>query len=90
MASTIEIFLAGIALMINTIALMIMYFVTNVFYGPFVKVLDGVSASIGGPLQIGEYTWIFPYIFALRLIMEIICIVAFIVVSGRRVTYDTE
>ena len=88
MASTIEVFLAGLALIINTIAILVMYFVNNAFLGPFVDAIDKISASIGGPLSIGDFTYLFPYIFFLLLAFEIICGIAFIVVIGRRTVYD--
>jgi hypothetical protein len=88
MASTIEVFLAGLALLINTVVVFIMIFVNAVFWGPFVKVLDQLNAAIGGPLKLDEFTYIFPYIFAVVVIMWVICIIAFIIVIGRRTVYD--
>lgn len=88
MASTIEVFLAGLALIINTIAIFVMYFVNNAFLGPFVEAIDDLNAKIGGPLQIGEFTYLFPYVFGVLLIFEIIIIVAFIIVVGRRTYYE--
>jgi len=65
-----------------------LYFVTNSFLGPFVVAIDKLAAVIGGPLQLGMFTWMFPYIPALLLIFEIVLIIAFVVVIGRRTVYD--
>jgi hypothetical protein len=88
MATTIEIFLAGLALIINTIAIFVLYFVNNASLGPFIKALEAVSKQIGGPLSLGDFTYLFPFIFWLLLIFEVICIIAFVVVAGRRTVYD--
>lgn len=88
MASSIEVFLAWLALIINTMLIFIMYFVNNAFLGPFVSAIDQISGKIGGPLSIGEFTYIFPSIFGLLLIFEIVIIIAFIIVVGRRTTYE--
>lgn len=88
MASSIEVFLAWLALIINTMLIFTMYLVNNVFLGPFVKAIEELNAKIGGPLAIGDYTYLFPYIFGLLLLFEIIIIVAFVVVIGRRTTYE--
>lgn len=88
MASTIEVFLAGLALIINTIAIFVLYFINSAFLGPFVTAIDNLNTLIGGPLQIGEYTYLIPYIFGLLLVFEVIIIVAFIIVIGRRTYYE--
>ncbi len=88
MASTIEVFLAGLALMINTILIFIMYFVNAAFLGPFVTAIDKLNTQIGGPLKIGEFTYIMPYVFIFLLISEVVLIIAFLVVIGRRTVYD--
>ena len=88
MASTIEVFLAGLALMINTVVVFILIVVNALFWGPFVKIMDQLNAAIGGPLQMSEFTYLFPYIFAVVVIMWIICVIAFVVVIGRRTVYD--
>jgi len=88
MASTIEVFLAGLALTINTIAIMMLYFAINSFLGPYTAALEHINAIIGGPLKMGEFTYLYPYIFAVLLIFEIIMIIAFIVVVGRRTVYE--
>jgi cellobiose-specific phosphotransferase system component IIC len=88
MASTIEVFLAGLALMITTVVVFIMIFVNAMFWGPFVKVLDQLNAVIGGPLKLDEFSYIFPFIFTVIVIMWIISIIAFVIVIGRRTVYD--
>ena len=88
MASTIEVFLAGLALTINTIAIMMLYFAINAFFGPYTAAVEHLAAIIGGPLKLGEYTYLYPYMFAVLLFFEIICIIAFIIVVGRRTTYE--
>ena len=89
MASTIEVFLAGLALLINTVVVFTMIFINFVFWGPFLSAIEQVNAMVGGgPLSIGEFTFLFPFIFAVTFIMWIVCIIAFIVVIGRRTVYD--
>ena len=88
MASTTEMFLAGLALIVNTVVIFILYYVCSIFLGPFVQAITKLSFASSGPLTLGSLTYIVEFVFALLLIFEIILVIAFIVVVGRRTTYD--
>jgi hypothetical protein len=88
MASTIEVFLAGLALIINTFIIFVLLFVNAAFLGPFVSAIDHISGTIGGPLSIGDFTYLFPFMIFVLGVFEVICVIAFIVVIGRRTVYD--
>jgi hypothetical protein len=88
MASTVEVFLAGLALVINTVIIIILYFVCNAFLGPFVHAMENVVTGANQVIPIGPFTWIFGFVFSLLLIFEIILVIAFIAVVGRRTVYD--
>ena len=89
MASTLEMFVAGIALMVNTIAILALYFIGDVILAPIVKWAEETNVTqTSAIVPIGDMTYIFPGIWGLLLIMEIICIISFAVVIGRRTQYD--
>ena len=87
MATTMEMFLASLALIINTFVIGLMYFLGNVILAPFLNAMEQyVNAEQVIPMW--DMTYIIPSIWGLLLIMEIIIIIAFFVVIGRRVTID--
>ena len=87
MATTTEMFLAGLALIINTFVIGLMYFLGNVILAPildaFGKYVDSSQA-----IPMWDMTYIIPAIWGILLIMEIIIIIAFFVVVGRRTVVD--
>ncbi len=87
MASTLQMYLAGLALIVNTFTIALMYFLGNVIMAP---ILTGLGKFITGPQAIPMYdiSFIIAAIWAILLIMEIIIIVSFFVVVGRRVTVE--
>lgn len=84
MATTAEIMVGGIALLVNTVAITICYFVGNSILGPLLKLVS--TLPIAPVLQEGmwELTYIFPAFFALLLIFEVIIIVSFVYILFRR------
>jgi hypothetical protein len=87
MATSIEMFLAGLALIINTLTILTMYFVGNLILGPLVNQL---TIFITGPqtVPMSDMTYLFPAIWAILLCMEVIIIIAFGVVAARRTVVD--
>ncbi len=87
-ASTLEMFVAGIALMVNTISVLALYFIGDVILAPIVKWAEETNVTQSSIVPIGDMSYIFPAIWGILLVMEIICIVAFAVVIGRKTRYD--
>lgn len=87
MASTIEMFLAGLALIINTFIIALMYFLGNLILAPF---LDAMAKYISPnqAIPMWDMTYIIPAIWGILLIMEIIIVISFFVVISRRVVVD--
>jgi hypothetical protein len=88
MASTVEMFVAGTALIVNTIIIIVMYFINNAVLGPFLDAVSKLGMKQVFPMS--DMTWVFPYIFAMLLIFEIIIIIAFFAVLARRAGYEYE
>lgn len=87
MATTLEMFIAGIALTVNTFVILILFFLGNVVLGPIIYRLEQI---VTGPqvIPMTDMSYIIPSIWAILICMEIICIIAFAVVSARRTVID--
>jgi len=87
MATTIEMYLAGLVLATNTFVLIVLFFLGNVVIGPVIYRLEQI---VTGPqtIPMWDMTYIIPSIWAILIIMEIICIIAFFVVAARRTIID--
>jgi hypothetical protein len=87
MATTLEMFLASLALIINTFIIGLMYFLGNAILSPF---LDAVGKYVDSSqaIPMWDMTYIIPAIWGILLIMEIIIIIAFFVVIARRTVVD--
>ena len=87
MASTIEMFLGVIALIVNTFVMILMFFVGNVVIAPIVnwagKAITGSSA-----IPMWDMTYIIPAIWGLLIAFEVVIIIAFFVITGRRTVVD--
>lgn len=87
MASAVEMFLASLALIINTFIIGLMYFLGNLILAPF---LDSIAKFVS-PTQaipMWDMTYIIPATWGILLIMEIIIVIGFFVVISRRVVVD--
>jgi hypothetical protein len=87
MASSYEMFLAGTALLVNSFVIAIMYFVGNVIIAPIVS---WAGTAITGPtaVPLWDMTYIQSFIWAFLLILEIVCVISFFIVTGRRQVID--
>jgi len=87
MATTIEMYLAGLVLATNTFVILVLFFLGNVVIGPVIYRLEQI---VTGPqtIPMWDMTYIIPSIWAILIIMEIICIIAFFVVAARRTIID--
>jgi hypothetical protein len=87
MASTIEMWLAGIALLVNTLIIITLFFIGDLILAPIINTL---SQWIIGPqtIQMWDITYIMPFVWILLLVMEIVCVISFFIVSARRVSVD--
>ena len=86
MASTIEMFVAGLALITNTLIIIISYFIGNAVLGPLLKFVSEIGFKQVIPMS--DITCVFPYYFAFLFIIEIILIIGFVAMIGRRAGYD--
>jgi len=87
MATTLEMYIAGIALVVNTFTILVLFFLGNVVIAPIIYRLEQI---VTGPqvIPMWDMTYILPSIWAILIIMEIIIIIAFFVVSARRTVID--
>lgn len=88
MATTLEMFLAGIALIINTLAILLMYFVGNTIIAPIVNLVSKMMPSGTQNIPVWETTYLMPFIWALLMIFEVIILISFAVVAARRTVID--
>jgi hypothetical protein len=86
MASSLEMFLSGLALLINTLVILTMYFVMNVTIGPVLKFAGDYFAANPPPIDMSSITYIFSAIFFVLIALEVVFIIAFVAVIFRRET----
>jgi hypothetical protein len=87
MASSFEMFLAGTALIVNTFIILLMYFVGNMILAP---IINWAGTAITGPqtVPMWDMTYIVPTIWGILLALEVVCIISFFIVTGRRQVID--
>jgi hypothetical protein len=87
MASSFEMFLAIIALIVNTFVIILMYFVGGMIIAPIV---NWAGTAITGPqaVPLWDMTYIIPSIWGLLLALEVVIIISFFIVVGRRQVID--
>ena len=90
MASTLEMFFGTTALIVNTFVILVLFFVSNVVMAPILKwytnsTLGSASAAV---LQPWDITYIFSYIFGLLIIYEIVIVIVYFAIVGRRTEVD--
>jgi hypothetical protein len=87
MASSFEMFLAGTALIVNTFIIAIMYFVGNMILAP---IINWAGTAVTGPqaVPMWDMTYIVPTIWGILLALEVVCIISFFIVTGRRQVID--
>ena len=86
MASAIEMFLAGLALLVITITNLTMWFVYDVVWGPVLKFAGEYFAANPSPLNLADISYIPGAILGFLLILQVIAIIAFVAVIFRRET----
>jgi hypothetical protein len=83
MASTISVYIAGLALAVNSMLIGIMLFVGQVVLAPIIGVLTKfVTGNQAIPMS--DVQFLFPSIWAILIIMEIVCAFSFVVVAFRK------
>ena len=87
MASSFEMFLAGTALIVNTFIILLMYFVGNMILAP---IINWAGTAVTGPqtIPMWDMTYIVPTIWGILLALEVVCIISFFIVTGRRQVID--
>jgi hypothetical protein len=83
MANTLEILIASIALVTNSLIILAFFFLGNVMLAPIFNALERTAF---GPqvIPITDMGYVVPSIWAILIIMEIVIIVAFVIVTARR------
>jgi hypothetical protein len=84
MATSAEIMTGGILLLTNTFIITCMYFIGNTILTPILKFVSMFPIAEQLKPSFWEITYIFPFIFGLLLIFEIIIIISFIYILARR------
>lgn len=89
MASTLQMFTAGMMLISATILLIVLAFFTNVILSPILSIVGSLMGP--GPLLVSDVSYIIPGLWILFILYEIVSIISFIIVVSRRneVGYDT-
>jgi hypothetical protein len=90
MSNTISLYIAGLALTVNSILLAIMLFVGQVILAPILNAL--MKLTVGSQIiPMSDMTYILQVIWVIIILMEIVCIISFIAVLSRRneVGYET-
>jgi hypothetical protein len=82
MANTIQMFIAGVALLVNSLLCLIMAFMSNLILAP---IMGAFSKIVTGPqaLPMSDIQYVIPYIWIVLILMEIVCIISFFVVASR-------
>jgi hypothetical protein len=90
MGSTIQIFIAGIALLVNTLVLIVMTFLSNIIMAPIIGAM-GKFVTGNQAVPMSDMTWIIQVVWVTIALMEIVCIISFLAVVSRRneVGYET-
>lgn len=86
MASALEMFFGGLALLVNTLVILTMWFVYDVTFGPIIKFADAYFAEHPPSIDVSGITYVPSAILGILLILEIILIIAFVAVIFRRET----
>lgn len=84
MATSAEITVAGIALLVNTFAIIVCFFVGNAVLGPLLDFASKFPIHPSLQASMWETTYIYPTFFGMLLLFEIIVIIAFVYMLGRR------
>jgi uncharacterized protein HemY len=87
MASTIEMYIATLALILNSFLILVLFFLGNIILAPIFSQLEKM---VVGPqtIQMTDIGYITPAIWAILLLMEIVCIIAFLATVARRDTVE--
>ena len=84
MASTVEKFLVGLALIVNTFVILVMYFVSNTILGPVFNFAGNFFANNQVYFAMTDISYIPSFIFGLLLVLEIVLVIGGAMVLGRR------
>ena len=87
MASSFEMFLATVALIVNTFVIILMYFVGNIVIAPIVN-WAGTFITEPQAVPLWDMTYLIPTIWGILLSLEVVIIVSFFIVVGRRQVID--
>lgn len=82
MASTLQIYMSALALIVNTLILIVLTFVSNIVVAP---ILNALSKFVTGQqaIPMADMTYLIGTIWVIICIMEIVLIVSFLVVASR-------
>jgi hypothetical protein len=87
MANTMEIYFAGIALLISSMLIVIMFFLTNMILSPIWSITEKLVGN-SQTLPMSDMQYVIPYIWFVLLLFEISAIAAFVIVLARRGTSE--
>jgi hypothetical protein len=87
MANTLQIYIAMLALTVNSFVILVMLFLGNIILAPIISQLEKL---VTGPqaLQVSDVGYLIPAIWAILIVMEIVCIISFFAVIARRETVE--
>jgi hypothetical protein len=88
MARTMEMFIAGTALIVDLVTIMLMYFVQNAILGPLTDIVERMVGTYPQIFPISDMTYVIQGIWVFLILFAIVCVIAFVVVAGRTTVVD--
>jgi|WetSurMetagenome_2_1015567.scaffolds.fasta_scaffold54976_2 hypothetical protein len=88
MARTMEMFIAGTALIVDLVTIMLMYFVQNAILGPLTDIVERMVGAYPQVFPISDMTYVIQGIWVFLILFAIVCVIAFVVVAGRTTVVD--
>ena len=84
MATTVEITVGGLVLLVNTFAIIVCYFVGNAILAPILNFAASFPIHPSLQASMWETSYITPAIFSLLIVFEVISIIGFVYILARR------
>ena len=86
MASSLEIFLGLLALIVDTLLILAFYFIYNTTFGPVLKFAGDYFARNPPAVSMAEISWVPSAIFAILLLLWFAIVISMVAILARRET----
>ena len=85
MASTISVYIAGLALLVNSMVITIFAFLGNIILAPIISALEKLVVGTQY-VHMSDVSYLIPSIWMILICMEIVTLISFFVVLARKET----